>query len=680
MKLKLFLVTLCTWCFVVGMAQDAATQDSSALANVIVSATRQETQLFLTPFSMEVLAAPATNMRMARTTPEALQYVPGVFVQKTNHGGGSPFLRGLTGNQTLIMVDGIRFNNAAFRFGPNQYPNLIDAFTIDRIEVVKGSGSVQYGSDAMGGVIQILTRDRKFTDDRKFSAQVVGRLATQNMDNTARAELGFSSKKMVVTGGYTYRKFGDLYGGDTTGRQSPSGYNENDWNLKLKAQLRPNMVLTLSSQQVVQKDVPLYHRVKLENFEYYLFDPQKMKVSYARLNIDGKNPLLDAVEITGVYKRSNETRRYHRNGNANYFFEQDIIDTWGATAEAKSKFKPWWSANTGVEFYSDQVSSKRVRSTATAEFNERGLYPDNTAQNNFSVYSLHHFNVKKLFAEAGLRYNRFSNKIPSETIQIPGQPKPEATNTNPSALVANAGLLWQVKKQHALYASFSNGYRAPGIDDMGTLGLVDFRYEVPAYGLKPERSFNTEIGYRFNTQAVQLSATAFYMHLTDLISRVRRGTDSIQGYPVFIKVNDQQAYIKGFELSGEWNITPTLKLKSFAAYQFGQNLSRNEPVRRIPPFNGLTSLKYSRKQWYLAADHQWAAKQDRLAQGDKDDNRIPKGGTPGWQVVNLYGGFSFGPWQAQLNAINVFNEDYRTHGSGINGMGRALMLQLQYSL
>jgi outer membrane receptor protein involved in Fe transport len=82
----------------------------------------------------------------------------------------------------------------------------------------------------------------------------------------------------------------------------------------------------------------------------------------------------------------------------------------------------------------------------------------------------------------------------------------------------------------------------------------------------------------------------------------------------------------------------------------------------------------------LAADHQWAAKQDRLAQGDKDDNRIPKGGTPGWQVVNLYGGFSFGPWQAQLNAINVFNEDYRTHGSGINGMGRALMLQLQYSL
>ncbi|TAD81503.1 MAG: TonB-dependent receptor, partial [Bacteroidetes bacterium] len=463
-------------------------------------------------------------------------------------------------------------------------------------------------------------------------------------------------------------------------RQSPSGYTENDWNLKLKAQLRHNMVLTLSSQQVVQKNVPLYHRVKLENFEYYNFNPQKLNLSYARLDIDGKSPWVDKIELTGVFKRSREARRYHRRGNANYFFEEDIVDTWGATAEAKSKFASWWTANSGIEFYRDAVNSKRVRSTATAIFNERGLYPNNTAQNNFSAFSLHHLNVKKLFGEVGLRYNRFSNQIPPETIQIPGQPKPNATNTNADALVANVGLLWQIKKHHAFYASFSNGYRAPGIDDMGTLGLVDFRYEVPAYDLNPERNFNPEVGYRLNTETFQLSATAFYMHLANLISRVRRGTDSIQGYPVFIKVNDQQAYIKGFELSGEWHITPALTLRSFAAYQYGQNLTRNEPVRRIPPFNGLTTLKYSKKHWYVAADHQWAAKQNRLAQGDKDDNRIPKGGTPGWQVVNLYAGFSFGQWQAQLNAANVFNEDYRTHGSGINGMGRALILQLQYSL
>jgi hemoglobin/transferrin/lactoferrin receptor protein len=644
-----------------------------------VSATRQATQLFVTPFSMAVLKAPSADMPMARTTPEALQQVAGVFVQKTNHGGGSPFLRGLTGNQTLVMVDGIRFNNAAFRFGPNQYTNLIDAFTIDRIEVVKGSGSVQYGSDAMGGVVQILTKDRAFTNQGQFFGEALGRLTTQNMEYTTRAELGYACKKLVVMGGYTFRQFGDLYGGDTTGRQHPSGYRESNWNLKLKAQVGADAVLTVSSQQVVQSGVPLYHRVKLENFAYYNFDPQKMNLSYARLNINGRHPLIDQIELTGVFKRSSETRRYQRNGSLNYFVEKDLVDTWGATAEVKSVCKNWWTANTGVEWYHDAVSSQRVRANGTNQFNERGLYPHGAAQSNFSVFTLHHLKVKKLHGEIGLRFNRFSNQIPAETIQLPGQPKPQPTNTNPSAVVANAGLLWQFRKQHAVYASFSNGYRAPGIDDMGTLGLVDFRYEVPAYNLNPERNFNTEIGYRLHTDAVQLGATAFYMHLTQLISRVRRGTDSLQGFPVFIKVNDQQAYVKGVELSGQWNVGPALQLKSFAAYQFGQNLSRNEAMRRIPPFNGLTTLRLSKKMWYLAADHQWAAKQNRLAQGDKDDNRIPKGGTPGWQVVNLYGGVALAQWHLQLSAVNILNQDYRTHGSGINGMGRAGVVQIRFS-
>ncbi len=100
----------------------------------------------------------------SRTTPEALIGMNGVFVQKTNHGGGSPFVRGLTGNQTLIMVDGIRMNNSTFRYGPNQYLNTIDAFTINRIEVAKGTGSVQYGTDAIGGVIQVITKEPFFTE------------------------------------------------------------------------------------------------------------------------------------------------------------------------------------------------------------------------------------------------------------------------------------------------------------------------------------------------------------------------------------------------------------------------------------------------------------------------------------------------------------------------------------
>jgi outer membrane cobalamin receptor len=107
------------------------------------------------PYSLVQKNAEAIKLGNYRTTPEALVGSSGVFVQKTNHGGGSAFIRGLTGNQTLLMLDGVRINNATFRYGPNQYLNNIDLYTIDQIEVSKGTGSVEYGSDAIGGVIHL---------------------------------------------------------------------------------------------------------------------------------------------------------------------------------------------------------------------------------------------------------------------------------------------------------------------------------------------------------------------------------------------------------------------------------------------------------------------------------------------------------------------------------------------
>lgn len=121
------------------------------------------------PFVISSITNKQIVEKGARTTPEALQGVSGVFIQKTNHGGGSAFIRGLTGNQTLIVLDGIRLNNAIYRYGPNQYLNTIDMFTVDKIDVLKGFGSVEYGSDAMGGVIHVKTKENASKDLNKIS-------------------------------------------------------------------------------------------------------------------------------------------------------------------------------------------------------------------------------------------------------------------------------------------------------------------------------------------------------------------------------------------------------------------------------------------------------------------------------------------------------------------------------
>eukprot|EP01035_Chromulina_nebulosa_P059332 gene59332-81216_t len=125
------------------------------LNEVVITANRSANQEFQTPNSIKVLNKKYLSTYAPRTTSEALMGVNGVFVQKTNHGGGSPFVRGLTGNQTLLLVDGIRLSNSTFRYVPNQYFNTIDPFSIEKIEVLKGGGSVQYGSDALGGTIQV---------------------------------------------------------------------------------------------------------------------------------------------------------------------------------------------------------------------------------------------------------------------------------------------------------------------------------------------------------------------------------------------------------------------------------------------------------------------------------------------------------------------------------------------
>jgi hemoglobin/transferrin/lactoferrin receptor protein len=115
------------------------------------------------------------------------------------------------------------------------------------------------------------------------------------------------------------------------------------------------------------------------------------------------------------------------------------------------------------------------------------------------------------------------------------------------------------------------------------------------------------------------------------------------------------------------------------SYKNQITVSKKEPLRRIPPFNGRFVSKWHNKKWFVAAELQFASKQGRLAQGDKDDNRIPVDVTPGWRVLNFFGGYKFSLVQLNAGIQNIFNEDYRTHGSGINAAGRSAWLSINFN-
>lgn len=238
---------------------------TQSLEEVVVTANRIGTLRMNTPEAISVIDHQSIQNDQLRSASEALMLTPGVFVQKTNHGGGSPFVRGLTGNQTLLLVDGIRLSNATTRYGPNQYFNTIDLFSVEKIEVLHGNGSVQYGSDAMGGTVQAFSHQLEYQQKPAWGSSLLTRIATQGMEQTLHGDLNFSQEKLALRAGVTWRNFGDLVGGDTTGRQSPTGYGELDFDLKGKMRISPASDLTLAFQRVHQREVPVFHKVALED-------------------------------------------------------------------------------------------------------------------------------------------------------------------------------------------------------------------------------------------------------------------------------------------------------------------------------------------------------------------------------------------------------------------------------
>ena len=610
----------------------------------------------------------------ARTTPEALMGVSGVFIQKTNHGGGSAFIRGLTGNQTLIVLDGIRLNNAIYRYGPNQYLNTIDMFSVDIIDVLKGIGAVEYGSDAMGGVIHIKTKENASQELNKISLNNTSKFISSDMEKTNRTAIQYATNKWDFIGGISLKKYGDLVGGENIGKQTPTGYNEINYDLKTRIKISTQSELIYSSQNTIQKNVPIYHKIALENFKTNQIDYQIRYLNYLKYKYISNKRWISEIIINASTQRTIEQRSNQKNNSSIFRNEADTVKNIGLTAEIVSKPNKNWTMNTGFDYYKDEIFSEAIETSSdiNTQVIKRGLYPNGSIYKNSSLFNIHNLNFNKLNIVAGLRYNFLHiqmNELTLGNIAI-----------NPAALVSNYGFNYQLNQHGFLFGSITTGYRAPNIDDLGSLGIVDFRYEIPSYDLRPEKSLNTEIGYKYRSNKIDFSIAAFKMKLKDIIARVLVDGQVINGYNVYNKKNIESSYINGAEVNYTYLLSKYLTWYTNATYTYGQNETKNEPMRRIPPLFGQNKISFVKKNKTLAISHQFAGKQDRLAQGDKDDNRIGKLGTPGWNIFNIDAGWQVKNLSLNTSLINISNVQYKTHGSGVYGVGRAVNLTIQWNI
>ena len=641
--------------------------------SVSVTATREERETFDVPRSVSVVPETELLRTSPRTGAEALTRAPGVFVQKTNHGGGSPFVRGLVGNQVLVLVDGIRLNNSTFRYGPNQHLATVDPGTASRFEVLRGSGSVQYGSDALGGVIHVRNRDPLLSAGGVLpTIGATGRLMSQGMEQSIRLSLGAASARAAVAGNVAVRNFGDLVAGGDLGVESPSGYFETDVDVRGVVKTGRSTTMTFAYDHVYQDDVPRWDQVAQRGYARYAFDPQVRQFAFARLDQSRADSWLNGLTVTTAWVRSRERRERQRVGSSTLTTEQDTVNTYAVTAEARSAPLPGLTVVAGAEVYADEVDSWRVDDNAStgASVSMRGLFPGDAAARSAAGFGMASYRNGRFGADAGARYTWISVTA--------SDPVFGDVDVSPGSWVGSGAAAFELAKGFSAYGSVSQGFRAPNLDDLSTLGLFDFGVEVPAGELQPERSLSMEIGAKYRGSRVAAALAVFRTNLSDLIDR-RRVPAPLIALPFpgedryYQRVNVGEAYVRGIEGEAEWRIFPTTTLFGHVAYAFGQNTTANEPMRRIPPLNGLVGLRYDGAGgWWLQASVQAAALQDRLASGDRDDHRIPPGGTPGWQVFDVFAGVPVARrLTLSLGALNLFDQAYRTHGSGIDGCGRS---------
>jgi TonB-dependent heme/hemoglobin receptor len=641
----------------------ACAAEPGATPEMVVTATRVEREVFNTPQAVTILGDRDIQEANTAATPDLFKYAEGVYVQKTNLGGGSPFIRGLTGKQVLILVDGVRLNNSYYRFGPHQYLNTIDSNAIERIEVVRGPMSVLYGSDALGGTVNIITKRRaEFAAASDIDGLLQGYYESASQGRGGRAQFEGNQGGLGWIGGVTARRYDDLKAGGDLGAQVPSAYDEADGDLKLNYRLAAGQELIFAQQYTRQNGVPKTSEVTLGDKTEFNYAPQRRTLTYLEYR-DTQPGAFDGVRLNVSYNRQKEGEEIVKRATpATETREITDVKTVGAFAQLGSRLSDGHRLVYGFEHYRDKFDTSKVSvnlMTGTAAAQTPGT-PDGATYESTGVYLQDEIRLSaRADLIAGLRYSRF---------QAEGMVATTALSLDVGNTSGSLNALYRLTPTFNLVGGVAQGFRAPNMEDF--FGRVDFVNEIPNTNLDPEKSLTREIGLKYYSNG---TSAELYYHVTDYEGFIDRATVSPG---VVQRQNIQDANIRGLEGGFQHRFDRHWSAGGAAAWTRGEDSNTGEPLRRIPPLNGVLRLRYdwSARLWSeLAAVH--ADRQRRLAPGDLTDPRIPAGGTPGYGVFHFNLGWKPARGHELLATIeNLGDKLYKTHGSGIYAPGRGFNL------
>jgi len=361
----------------------------------------------------------------------------------------------------------------------------------------------------------------------------------------------------------------------------------------------------------------------------------------------------------------------------------DNIISKGFTLDVQMQPLEKITMNSGIDFYYDHVRSDRIMldETRSVISKDRGTFADGSDAWNGSLFLIGNTALRSLRLNFGMRMTYHTVRV-NDTIF--GQ-----VDLHTPGMVWNLGFNKPITPWFSWVGSINRGFRSPNISDLSTFGIADYRFEIPNTKLASERSISVENGFKILTGKLGATAFIYFTRLSNLVA-IRntsyRGADSVtfdgMNYLFYYtKVNAQKAFITGAELDLSSRIISQLEVNAMISYGYGQNITLNEPISRIPPLNGCLGVNYYLgKKFQTGIEWLFAGKQERLSSGDLKDIRIPAGGTLGWNCLNFNINARFNGWKINSGLSNLFNIKYRTHGSGVDAYGRNFWLEIVLSI
>jgi len=703
-------------------------KNSEQLEEIVLSASKGKENRSRIAEQIAIISKEEIKKLAPQTSADLLANLPGIKVQKTQSGGGSPVLRGMEANRVLLVVDGVRMNNAIYRTGHLQNSITVSPNIIERTEVIFGPSSVIYGSDALGGVIHYYTKTPKISTINEVNSSIYSRYSSVNNEFTTEGNIEFRNKKWASYTSISHSEFGDLkigknrtHGFDDWGKvfdystnnntfysptsvvnpdsniQKNTGYKQTDILQKIAIPLSNKSDVVFNFQYSESSNIDRFDNLatysggELKYAEWY-YGPQKRVLISSQLKIEPNKKWLQKGTLTAAYQNIEESRIDRRFSSLDRYYAFENLDVFSLNGDF---FVPLTNASDRILSYGFEVTHNKVGSNAFGktlevqgnsiiglgdEFVEQSRYPDggSTYTSAASYVNYRQDISSKSTLNTGIRF--VNTQLNATWIEDTFITLPDFDiSLNNSAVTATIGYIYKPTINWQLNSVISSGFRSPNIDDVGKVREKSGNVTVPNIYLKPEYaySFETSVLKYYDNRKFHTGLTLYYTLLDNYITRdyfeINNASTIVYNGEegnVMANVNKDNAYIVGSTFSFKGDINPNWTTNGSITYTKGKAYDTNLPLSSIPPLFGDLNISYHNERLQVGLNWKFNAKKNiedyNLVEGIDNEEQTP---------YNSLTGIYYG--NPSWNTLN-FNTNYRVNNSFTAFLNIDNMLDVHY--